>query len=51
MIASQIAIKNSTVDDLAIFVQWAFMAAKHDHPQVRYAALQLIGQYSEDLFP
>ena len=51
MIASQIAIKNSNVENLALFVQWAFMAAKHDHPQVRYAALQLIGQYSEDLNP
>ena len=46
MIGSQIAIEQGVVENLGFFVQWAFLAAKHEHPKVRYAALQLIGQYS-----
>ena len=51
MVASQIAVEDATTESLTPFGQWAFYCAKNNHPKVRYASLQLIGQYSEDLFP
>ena len=51
MVASQIAVTDAAIESLTPFGQWAFYCAKHSHPKVRYASLQVIGQYSEDLFP
>lgn len=51
MVASQLAVEDATPDALSLIAQWAFKETEHNHPKVRYAALQLIGQYSEDMNP
>jgi len=51
MVASQIGVTDAEVEKIDTFVQWAFLAASHQHPKVRYAAMHLLGQLSEDLNP
>jgi hypothetical protein len=51
MTASQIGVRGADVEKIDLFVRWAFVAAEHQHPKVRYAAMHLLGQLSEDLNP
>ena len=51
MTASQIGVRGADVEKIDLFVRWAFVAAEYQHPKVRYAAMHLLGQLSEDLNP
>ena len=50
-VASKIANEASDIEKLDEFTKWALLATRHNHPKVRYASLQLIGQYASDLRP
>jgi hypothetical protein len=39
------------IDQLTIYAEWAITMLGHSHPKVKYAALQLLGQYSNDAKP
>jgi importin-5 len=51
MVASQLGVEKAEVEKVGVFVQWAFVAGDHSHPRVRYAAIHMIGQLSDDLNP
>lgn len=49
VVASQISIEGANIEALDLIMQHALAMTEHFHPKVRYAALQLIGQYSDDI--
>ncbi len=51
MITSQIAVGSAKPKDLGLIVQWALKATEHNHPRIRYAAIQVIEQFSIKLNP
>lgn len=49
--ASQLGEVFEEVDQLAVYIEAAMQCLAHYHPKVRYAALQLLGQLSDDQGP